>query len=1020
VRTAPSIHSAKFTPPATGRIVARPRLDALLEAACHCPLAWLAAPPGSGKTALLASALTRDARPLVWIRLDADDADCDAFVRMLTQATASAVGRRMPGRLTAEPPATLRLALRGALGSLPPGGVLVLDELDESVLATMDALLPLMVEEAPEGTTIFVTTHLAPLSGLARHCANGRVAIIPADALRLDAAETASLLRSVAPDSGLDPARLQRLTAGWMAGTRLLAMSPGRRHPDQLVPAVGDYFARHVFERLDLDTRQLLLHVAALPDFDAADAAALSQIARAGSLLADLVRRNMFVERLGDARFAIHPLFRTFLGRQRDATLPAARRRALLDHSGRLAERSGDTALAADLYAASSSWNALRRVLRSAVPPLLEAQRADRVTGWLAALPAGEADSDAWEVLWRGILARGTDRSSAMTHFEAAWASFSALDDKPGLAATLDAALTAFVDADADLRDAAPWFERLEALAQQGEAVLPTRARAHLLACGAALLEWRLDHPLLQRWAGWFGSLARKLDDPGLASRLVAVGAAYHFWRGDVVRSAALLESHEPSRAGGDDGTGALLVRSLLEGDDPPSPSTGVDHDCHRRRADLASLLDFIRPCDLRPARGAARVSTDDDASPRDRVRNCVRLGRLTEAVDLQELRVEELRARARPLGLALALLDAGALAALARQPERGRRHLDEACALAEVLDSDLLRWNAGLWRAACADALGDPAVGSMVAAAVRVGARHGYLSCQPWWDAATMTRLMRQALEHADEQQFVSRLIRERGLVPDSPEPEAWPWPVRVYTLGRFKVVIDDNPVVNHGKAQRRPMDLLKAVISYGGRDIGIGALIEALWPDAEGDAGRKAFDVALLRLRRLLGRDDALLVSEGKISLNDRICWVDVWSLGRLLGTSTAHLAPEVAARHARRVLERYRGPFLNLEETQPWMLPIRDRVASRTLRLVLETGHALETCGAWPEATGLYQGMIDVLPAQEELYRRLMRCHEHLGNRAEARAVFERCRRHLASLLGRRPSSEMLDSYLALKSA
>jgi DNA-binding SARP family transcriptional activator len=282
------------------------------------------------------------------------------------------------------------------------------------------------------------------------------------------------------------------------------------------------------------------------------------------------------------------------------------------------------------------------------------------------------------------------------------------------------------------------------------------------------------------------------------------------------------------------------------------------------------------------------------------------------------------------------------------------------------------------------------------------------------------MTRVMRHGLEQGCETAYVARVIRKRGLVPDSPEPEGWPWPVRVHTLGRFSVTIDGNPLVFQGRAQRRPMDLLKVVIAYGGRDIGLGAIIEALWPDAEGDAGRKSFDVALLRLRRLLGRDDALLLGEGKVSLNDKVCWVDVWSLERLLGSVPNCDRSDAALQVAQRLLARYRGPFLNLEETQPWMLHLRERVTGRAVRAVLQLGQKLEGAGLSTDAATLYHGMLDVAPMHEELVRRLMHCHSQLGNRAEARAVFERFRRLLGSLLGQQPSTDTLTEYLETQGA
>jgi len=56
------------------------------------------------------------------------------------------------------------------------------------------------------------------------------------------------------------------------------------------------------------------------------------------------------------------------------------------------------------------------------------------------------------------------------------------------------------------------------------------------------------------------------------------------------------------------------------------------------------------------------------------------------------------------------------------------------------------------------------------------------------------MARLCAVALEAGVEVEYVLGLIRRNRLVPDpsAPSLEKWPWPVKVYTFGRFSVVVD------------------------------------------------------------------------------------------------------------------------------------------------------------------------------------------------------------------------------------
>jgi DNA-binding SARP family transcriptional activator len=53
---------------------------------------------------------------------------------------------------------------------------------------------------------------------------------------------------------------------------------------------------------------------------------------------------------------------------------------------------------------------------------------------------------------------------------------------------------------------------------------------------------------------------------------------------------------------------------------------------------------------------------------------------------------------------------------------------------------------------------------------------------------------------------------------------------------------------------------------------------LIDGLWPDPE-DGGRKAFDITVHRLRKLLGGDSRLAVTGGHAALDPQQVWVDAW---------------------------------------------------------------------------------------------------------------------------------------------
>jgi len=85
------------------------------------------------------------------------------------------------------------------------------------------------------------------------------------------------------------------------------------------------------------------------------------------------------------------------------------------------------------------------------------------------------------------------------------------------------------------------------------------------------------------------------------------------------------------------------------------------------------------------------------------------------------------------------------------------------------------------------------------------------------------LVRLCVKALEANIETKFVQRLIRTRHLVPDAPpiHLEHWPWPLKIYMLGRFALIRDEVQLGFSRKAQGKPLKMLKALIAMGGLEV-------------------------------------------------------------------------------------------------------------------------------------------------------------------------------------------------------
>jgi DNA-binding SARP family transcriptional activator len=282
-------------------------------------------------------------------------------------------------------------------------------------------------------------------------------------------------------------------------------------------------------------------------------------------------------------------------------------------------------------------------------------------------------------------------------------------------------------------------------------------------------------------------------------------------------------------------------------------------------------------------------------------------------------------------------------------------------------------------------------------------------------YDDPTLTlRMCEKALEIGIEVEYVQNIIRRRGLVLDKPplHIEQWPWAIKIYALGGFSLMRADKPIEFSRKAQQRPLTLLKALIALGGKNIAEDRIADLLWPDAEGDMAHHAFAMALHRLRKLLMCPEAISFRNGRVSLDDRYCWVDARAFERLLVHADEYKKQgktDRAYEYTDKAIKLYKGAFLAGEREELWMVLLSERLRGKYVQSVWWLGQTLEAAGRWDTAVAYYELCLEVDECMEEIYRRLMVCYQNLGRRSEALSVYQRCRKTLSAILGITPSQE-----------
>lgn len=191
-----------------------------------------------------------------------------------------------------------------------------------------------------------------------------------------------------------------------------------------------------------------------------------------------------------------------------------------------------------------------------------------------------------------------------------------------------------------------------------------------------------------------------------------------------------------------------------------------------------------------------------------------------------------------------------------------------------------------------------------------------------------------------------------------------------------------------------------------------------EARFALAEGDKAQQNLKITLHRLRRLIG-NDAIRLHEGSLTLDRRRCWVDIWALENLLDKLEKESRnTEAPLTLFDRAIELYRGPFLPGEDNAPWAITPRKRIQSRFLRLLMEQARRLQQNNAWQHAIEIYEKGLEADHLSERLYQRLMECYLAMGHRAEALAIYRRCRDLFQAVMGMEPSPETQALYQRIR--
>ena len=704
--------------------------------------------------------------------------------------------------------------------------MLVLDNYQEAPLESeIHEVMRGALEEIPERSRLIFISRSEPPAAFARALAHEVVAVLDWPQLRFTPAEAGALVRARAPVR-LTPATLRVLydrTEGWCAGLILLhdQLRNGRAlpGPSESTPEVlFSYFAGEIFQRADAAIQDVLMRTAFLPKMSEAMAEALTGQPRVGEMLATLHRQNYFTNKQAGnpPTYEYHPLFREFL-------LARARRATRARRSPRSGGRPPDSYEAGRIEAAAtllrdaSDWEGLAQLIHRHGATLLGQGRGGTIEEWLGHLPAAIFEEQPWLRFWREAWAGWRGGTRNVSALEDAFVAFRRQGDTFGMYLAWAGLIYAYAS-DGEFLPLERWIRVFDEIKPHDTAFpskgIETRVAAAMLV---AVVCRQPGHPEAALWARRAIELARHHPDPALRTTTLFFSVHYQWMIGDFSGLDAIADE----------------MRALLRARDS-SPVVAVNASMTvvwyetakalpSYRRTVTGMLELARTTGMfYTARhvvlsgGLVGALSDGDLATagawlRELERDVHLLGPgfrawhhwfvvwealirkdVARAASYQPEMLRLAQAAGRPVDEAVAcLMSAQTLHALG-ETSAAFVHVERARAIARAAGSSFLEFMVQLTEAQLALDAGRESEGlDALRAAMALGRRHGFVTSFVWIPAV-MAGLCGRALEAGIEPEYVGTLIRQRGLVPDDPplNVEAWPWPVKVYTLGRFEVL--------------------------------------------------------------------------------------------------------------------------------------------------------------------------------------------------------------------------------------
>jgi len=1028
--------NTKFMVPPVGNHLLRPHLIQWLDHQIDRKLILISAPPGYGKTTLLADFINGLARPVAWYQLETTDSDPTVFLTYLIEAIRRAkssskkiakIGQNArslldSGEAGIEPQRILTVLINELVEHIADSLTIVLEDYHYVASPVVHQLMDYLLENAPSTVRVIISTRTDPPLSLSRLRARGQLAELRSSDLRFRDEEISALLQLEVRDIPAESlALLSEKTEGWAAALQIIRNSltgKDAKTAHEVISSLNgsnrfifEYLVEEVFQRQPKALQDFLLQSAILSQMDAASCNAVVGIRNSQSVLEDLERQNLFLSSLDAERkwYRYHFLFREFLlgrlSRENGDQIPILERRA-----GKYYEDQGEAEAAFGHYVAATDFESAARAASAFAADYVERGRVEVLHLYLKMLPAETMRAQPQLLLQHGNAHRRLGEAGlAIAAYEDARTAFKVHDDPSGISRALTR-LAEVYRAQGDYRQA-------ETLAIQALEVSPAEdhtARADALMAlakstgflsgmdrGQELAEQAVDE---SRRADGLSSLAR-------ASFLQSLGQIC-WWHGDPQSAAQYAQ--EALRLVPDELSPIAAQACILL----------VTPHLYWREFETALQyaergLEIAQTLHLKELLPAAYTALGNVLT---------RLGEMSRAETALRQSVE----LAQRLGMASyeQLMATGYLA----YNLYGQGRVDEAWQLAEgalwAYTGNPDAYEAFVCRSVLADiALENNQLGraeNLYEELLQTGKRRQFriplamvyfglayvhlvsnrnktgidLACsalelieptkafQLFLDQGERSRVVCNALIKAGHATpFVQRVLEN---LPDKKKKAtitiADRSAVTIQSIGTFRVFVGGEEISQDRWVSTKARDLLAYFLTFRGEHIPADRAFDAIWSE-KGGRGLTAFHTALSRLRNALRSGEnpprLILVEAGEYRLDAARFKIDVDEFDAALAKARV-TTDEEAAIHLQDAINFYHGEYLqNLY--YDWLFPERRRLTQDYLGVLRTLANFHYIHERYTRSLELLDRALRVDKLQEDLHCQAMRVYAALGDRS-----------------------------------